>query len=258
MAKKKLFGLKQIRQLEEIQKARLKKEGIGIHDEIQELIQRLTAGGVGAPKAEGDPFLTQSKVLWDKGWGWELSFKKLDDYRKSLEAEGLVVAPERPPGMPDHLNRLILWDRRPLLVKQDGGERVSLVKACRLCGVAYGGDDATLIQHEATPEITVPVRWVWCQDGRMHRNRKPSDCRQSFVAPEVGAEALIGLFLYAQDCAVIGRKGPERYVVDLPGSVGRGSPSSCAYLVVWVVGPRLDWCWDGFAFPGYGSASRWE
>ncbi|TSC72273.1 MAG: hypothetical protein G01um101438_591, partial [Parcubacteria group bacterium Gr01-1014_38] len=73
---KKLFGLKQIKQLEEIQKARLKKGGIGIHDEVQELIARLSAGGVGAPDTD-DPFLVQSKILWDKGWGRELGVKTL-------------------------------------------------------------------------------------------------------------------------------------------------------------------------------------
>lgn len=246
----------QIRQLIEIDDVRFRKSGIGIEEEVQELIARLTAGGVG-PASE-DPFLVQSKVLWDKGWGRELGYTKLNQYRKSLEAEGLVLTPERPTGIPGHLNRLILWDRRPLLVKQDEKEYVSLVKACRLCGVAYGGNDDTFIQHEATPEIVVPVRWVWCQDGRMNQNRKPVECRQSFVSPEVGAEALVGLFLYVQDPSVIGGEGSEWHVMDLPGSVRRGSPSDCACLGVWDDGPELVWYWDDVASPKYGSASRWE
>lgn len=260
MAKHKLFGDRQVRQLREIQKARLKWENIGIHDEVQELIDRLTSGGVGCPKGQS-PFEVQSKVLWDKGWGRELGFKKIDQYRKSLETDGLIVEPPRPAGMPNHLNRLVLWDRRPLLVKKEGTkgrmiERISPVTTCRLCGIAYGGDDDTFIQHEATPEIVVPVRWVWCQDGRMHRHRRPRDCRQSFVRPEVGAEALTGLFAYVQDPAVIG--GDDDHVMDLPGSVLRGVPSSCACLGVWGGGSELCWDWDGRAIPQYGSGSRWE
>lgn len=245
----------QIRQLIEIDDARFRKCGVGIEAEAQELITRLTAGGVGKPEVE-DPFLVQSKVLWDRGWGRELGFKQLDAYRKSLEAEGLVVTPERPAGMPVYLDRCILWDRRPLLVKEEGGERVSLVKACRLLGVSFAGDDASLIQHEETPEITAPVWWVWCQDGGMNRNRKPSDCRQSFQHPEVGLEALTGLFLYAQDHTVIGEE--DNHAMDLPGSVRRGDPSYCACLEVWFEGPGLFWCWVGRAGPRRGSASRWE
>ncbi|TSC64615.1 MAG: hypothetical protein G01um1014106_40 [Parcubacteria group bacterium Gr01-1014_106] len=253
MSKKKLFGLRQIKQLEEIQRARLKKEGVGIQDEVQELITRLTSGGVGASDTT-DPFLVQSKVLWDKGWGRELGCKTLDAYRKSLETDGLPTKPERPAGLPEHLDRLILWDRRPLLV--DG--KISLVKACRLLGVVFGGNDDTLVQHEATPAITEPVRWVWCQDGRRNRNRKPSDCRNGFQKPEVGLEVLGGLFLFAQDHTVIREEGDAWHIMDLPGSLHRDEPSRCAYLGLWVDGPELDWYWDDDAGPECGSASRGE
>ncbi|TSC71863.1 MAG: hypothetical protein G01um101438_866 [Parcubacteria group bacterium Gr01-1014_38] len=254
---KKIFGLKQIRQLEEIQKTRLKKEGTGIHEEVQELIQRLTAGGVGTPDT-ADPFLIQTKVLWDFGWGRELGVTTIDAYRKSVEKEGLATKPDRPAGMPEHLNRLVLWDRRPLLEKRERREQVSLVKICRLLNVDFSGDDETFIQHEATPEITVPVRWVWCQDGRRNRNRSPKDCRTSFHAPEVGIEALGGLFLFAQDRSVIGGTRGAWHVVDLPGSVHRDCPSRCACLLLWSGWPRLRWGWDDDADPGCGSASRWE
>lgn len=219
----------------------------------QEPISRLKAGGVGPPDTT-NPFLVQSKALWNKGWGRELGHTKLDAYQKSLEAEGLVLTPECPQDMPDHLNRLVLWDRRPLLVKQNKQERVSLVKTYCLCGIACGGDDDMLIQHVATSEIVVPVRWVWCQDGRMNRNRKSTDCRQSFVPPEVGAEALTGLFAYVQDPTVIGEG--DSHVMDLPGSVLGGYSSHCAYLKVWNDRPKLNWNWDDNANPRCGSASR--
>lgn len=251
------FTNDQIVELRTLEKARVRGGGSGFRPEVQELIGRLKTGGVGTPDTT-DPFLVQSKVLWDLGWSRELGFKKIDQYRQSLKTDGLELGPERPAGLPVHLNRLVLWDRRPLLVKQGREERVSLVKTCRLCGVAYRGDDDTLLQHEATPEIVVPVRWVWCQDGRMNRNRKPTSCRSDFQTPEVGAEALTGLFLYAQDCTVIGGEGNAWHAVDLPGSIRRDGPSDCAYLRVWSGGPELDWYWDGCALPGCGSASRWE
>lgn len=259
-----VFTKDQITALREVERAHTKVGRPGFRVELQALLDlkkqelvALKAGGAGSPQRD-DPFLVQSKRLWNLGWGGELGFKRrIDQYRQSLEREGLPVTPIRPTGMPSHLNRLVLWDTRPLQVKVKGGvERISLVKTCRLCGVACGVNDNKLIQHEATPEITVPVRWVWCQDGRMNRNRRPGDCRQAFVRPEVGAEALTGLFLYAHDHTVIG--GADGHVMDLPGSVHRAGPSGCAYLRLFADGPGLRWYWGVLADPQDGSASRWE
>lgn len=250
------FTNDQVAELRTLEKVRVRRGGSGFRQDVQELINRLKDGGVGAPDT-ADPFLVQSKVLWDKGWGRELQIKTLDEYRNSLQTAGLVAKPERPTDLPDHLNRLVLWDRRPLLIKQDGKEHVSLVKACHLLGVFFSGTDDTLIQHEETPEITDPVRWVWCHDGRKNRGKAPRDCRTDFTRPEVGLEAIGGLFLYAQDQTVIGGGGSERHIIDLPGSVRRDSPERCAYLGHWRDEVGLRWDWDGYADPGYGSGSRW-
>ncbi|TSC71983.1 MAG: hypothetical protein G01um101438_814, partial [Parcubacteria group bacterium Gr01-1014_38] len=104
-------------------------------------------GGVGAPDTD-DPFLVQSKILWDKGWGRELGVKTLDAYRKSLEKEGLPVKPERPPGLPDHLDRLVLWDRRPLLMKEGKGFQPPEVSLEALGGLFLFAQDPTVIGGE--------------------------------------------------------------------------------------------------------------
>jgi hypothetical protein len=227
------------------------------HDQIADSRETYFQKPINRPKSDdrtvrtNDPRVRQAKVLWDKGWGRELGMTSFGAYLASIPA-----IPERPTGCPAHLNRLVLWDVRPLLPKGKEKQPPSLVKACHLLSLQFPGNDTTLVQHAATPVITTPVRWLWCQDGRMHRNRTPSDCRRHFVRPEVGAEALTGLFLFAQDPRVIG--GSDDHVMDLPGSVHRGLPSRCACLGVWGGRPRLSWAWFGGARPLYGSASRWE
>jgi len=242
----------QIVELRKLEEAYTKSGSPGFRAKVQELIDRLKAG-VDPPDTPA-PFLVQSRALWNYGWGWRVDFKKLDEYRKSLEQEGLPVTPERPAGMPDHLNRLVLWDQRPFLVKKKGKQRVFLEKACRLLRVKLVGGEDNIRQHEATPQVTALVRWVWCQDGRRNQNRRPSDCRQSFVPPEVGLEAIGGLFLVAQDPTVI--RGHSMY---LPGSARRDYPSVCLDLV-WVAGsgPCLFLGMGDIAYSECGSASRWE
>lgn len=239
------FTNDQVADLRALEKARVHRGGPGFRAELQELITRLKDGGIGTPDT-ADPFLVQSKVLWDKGWGRELKFDGFADYLATIPP-----VPERPTDMPAHFEYLVLRDVRPFR----SGAGLSVTKGCRMLGVAFEGTDETLIPRDGAPTIT-DLAWVWCQDGRMNRNRKPSDCRRSFVRPEVGAEALTGLFLFAQNPTVVG--GSDDHVVDLPGSVRRGNPSFCAYLKVWRGRPGLDWRWGGDAGPRYGSASRWE
>ncbi|TSC71641.1 MAG: hypothetical protein G01um101438_984, partial [Parcubacteria group bacterium Gr01-1014_38] len=70
------FTNDQIAELRALEKARVRRGGSGFRPEVQELITRLKEGGVGAPDTD-DPFLVQSKILWDKGWGRELGVKTL-------------------------------------------------------------------------------------------------------------------------------------------------------------------------------------
>ncbi|MDP3685478.1 MAG: hypothetical protein Q8R32_01455 [bacterium] len=245
-----LFGLSHIRQLDEIQNARLRKTGEGIGREVQVLIDQLTSGGV-APL--GDIRVTQAKVLWNRGWGRERGITTFEEYLNSIP-----LAPERPAGMPNCF-RPVLWDLFPLFREKGKTPRVSITKACQLLGVAFSGDDETFVNHEATPEITDPVYWVWCQGGRRNRGKAPRDCRKVFTPPEVSLEAIGGLFLYAQDPTVIGREG-DFHIMDLLGSVRRKDPSSCACLRVLYGEPRLFWRSDDSAGAGprCGSASRGE
>ena len=64
------FTNDQMVELRTLEKARVRSGGSGFRSEVQELIDRLKAGGVGTPDTT-NPFLVQSKVLWDLGWGRE-------------------------------------------------------------------------------------------------------------------------------------------------------------------------------------------
>ncbi|MCI0479515.1 hypothetical protein L0Y59_03140, partial [Candidatus Uhrbacteria bacterium] len=88
----------QIRELLDIDRARG-----GIGPEFQELISRLTSGGVGMKN--DDPRAVQAKVLWDKGFGRESGCRSFQDY--------LATIPEIPPELVDDDPRF------PLLVLVD-------------------------------------------------------------------------------------------------------------------------------------------
>ncbi|MFH1099219.1 MAG: hypothetical protein V1723_04885 [Candidatus Uhrbacteria bacterium] len=254
-----VFDKGQIGQLIEIDAARIRRGAPGIGSEVHELIVRLTSGGVGVPnpargrKRKGaaklpdrDPrILAQAKTLWDKGWAAAM----LDDDgnpRYRIFADYLATIPEIPV-FPDGYNA-----RFPRLILVD--QRIVLTKACQLLGVKYDGNDQAFVPHDPAQAVTTSVYWMRCQDGRIHQNRKPADCRTEFAAhgDEVGLSAFEGLSLYAQHPEVI-----DGHFVDLPGSFRTDDRGDCAYLRRWGVGVvRLVWSWGDDANPSYGSASR--
>lgn len=232
-----------LRQLHELDAAR---EDVG--DEVQKLIRRLTDGGTKVDP--NDPFLAQTKILWDKGWGTALGLESLKAYRDSVrELAGEI--PKRPPV--DYLNKLVLVDRR-----------VQLVDGCRMAGLKFDGSNETFVPHDSTAAKSHgSVYWMWCQDGRRNRNKKPSVCRTEFIVCAGGVNREVGLdefefvAMYALDPTVIGTKENPHYV-DLPGAVLAGGSDYVACGGYWDGDPKLDWCWGDDALPRYGSASRWE
>lgn len=220
---------RQIKQLIEIDNA-----GPGIRSEVQDMISRLTSGGVGAKS--DDQRIAQAKRLWDKGWGRELKIDSFDEYLSSIPE-----IPERPPI--DYLDRLVLVDRR-----------VKLTTACELVGLglAFSGDEETLVPFD--PEkAKKDVEWMWCQAGHRNRGKAAKGCREECRKGEIVCDTFEGVAIYTQDPKVT--KG---HYLDLPGSVRADGHGDVAYLGRWSDGPGLSWRWDGHEGSHYGSASRWE
>lgn len=248
------FGLPQVVQLYEIDRARRKRGEPSIGPEVQELISRLTSGGVspGTQPPSGkrrkgsakfpnrDPrIIQQAKCLWDKGWGQRLGKPNFEAYLLDIPE-----IPTFPSGYDERFSHLVLVDRR-----------IQVVEACQMLNVSFGGDSNTFVPHDEVKSVKTLVYWMRCQDGKAHRHHKPSDCRVEFSShgDEFGLEAHEGLAFYAQfpDLFEVGT------AMDLPGSVHSGSRAGSACFRRWAGdGVRLSWDWDDDPPPGFGSASR--
>lgn len=220
----------QIKQLIEIDEA-----GSGIRAELQELITRLTSGGIGCKT--DDPRKVQAKVLWDKGFGRRSGFDSFDAYLASI--------PEIPEFPESYAERF------PLLVLVDA--RLTLTQACALAGLRYKGDDETFVDFDAKQARKERVYWMRVQDGHKNRNVSVTTCRRQFAKDELGLVAMEGVALYGQHPAVI-----LSHYLDLPGSVHRGNRGRFACLGLIDGEPGLSWYWHDDANPLFGSASRGE
>lgn len=217
-------------QLREIDRA-----GDGIGDEIQELIRRLTSGGV-AGKSD-DPRTVQAKRFWDIGVGRELTLESFQMY--------LATIPEIP-------EALKAKDKRfPILVLVE--LRIGLKRLCKLGDIAFGGDDQTFVAHDEGHAEFNQSTWIRIQNGRKNRNKKVTACRKGFNKSERGLTALQGVCAYLQNSVVVVE---DVHAMDLPGSVLRGDRGRAALLEVWKGQMELFWRSGNDAFPRFGSASR--
>lgn len=223
---------KQVKQLCEIDNA-----GPGIRVEVQELIQRLTSGGVG-PQSD-DPRFVQAKRLWDKGFGREQKMSSFEEY--------LATIPEVPEDLEAH------DDRFPLLALVDA--RLGLVMTCVLLGVGFAGDDGTFEDFDPKKARTEKVYWIRAQDGKKNRGKSVRTCRSEFVKDEFGLTAHEGLALFAQNPEIF-----WYWSMDLTDSVDRESRdrSACLEEFSGRYRYRLGWDWNGHEHPDYGSVSRRE
>lgn len=190
-------------------------------------------------------FEQQARVLWDLRFGQVLGLSTFEQYLRGTDAmQGIMEIPVWPQDSPDYLNRNVLVDGRI-------PEQVGLKEFCRLCGIAFGGDDNTLVPYD--PSVAKSgLHWMRGHDGRRNCNVAPSKCRTDrFVQGEVGQDAVEGISLYVQDRTVL-----NGHVMDLPGSVHAGDRGYCACLEHWGSLPELHWFGDDYPSPYYGSASR--
>lgn len=239
----KLFTTAHVAELHSIEAARLRRGQPGIGDEVEELIRRLTSGGV-AGKSD-DIRVIQAKRLWDLGVGRELGLPNFNAY--------LATIPEIPAELvqdgPDY----------PHLVLVE--TRVGLKRLCYLGSIDFSGDDQTFIEHDERHREFAEPTWIRVQDGRKNRNRAVRDCRNSFVKDELGLTALQGVCSYLQyPNAVVDTSRSDRspHVMDLSGSVQYDCSFHAAYLAVSSGRAELSWFPDDRAAPQCGSASRWE
>lgn len=190
-----------------------------------------------------DAHLAKVRRVWEV-YGkpvFGVSFEKYLNGTDKLEA--IPMLPAWPDPWQTNFDRDVLVDGRVV-------ERIGLKEACKLGGLAYNGENDTLIAHD--PAVAMSgLRWMRGQDGHKNRNRRPSDCRTSFADFEVGMDYVEGVFTYVDDPGVI--KG---HYMDLPGSVPRDNRGDVACLGHWYGGPRLLWHWYDNPPLGYGSASR--
>lgn len=236
-----LFSTDQIAELRSIEKTRLRRGQPGIFHEVDELIRRLTSGGV-AGKTD-DIRTAQAKRLWDIGVGRELGEPSFEAY--------LATLPEIPAA-------LVSDDADyPLLVLVE--TRVGLKRLCSLGIIEFSGDDETFVEYDERHREFVQPTWIRVQDGRKNRNRAVRDCRTSFAKDERGLTALQGVCTYLHHPQAVTDTDREGgHVTDLSGSVRRVGRGYAAYLRVWRGRAKLDWGFGDGAPPEYGSASRRE
>lgn len=226
------FSVDQITELRQIEKTIIEAGGTGIKDQVQELIDRLSAGGIVKEKTK-DPRIIQARRFWKKGWGRELGFKKFQQYLDTIPEIPLSLLADRPD--------------LPLLVLVD--PRLGIVKSCRLAGLKYeeyGWNDKTLEPYDDRHNIpTDKPYWIRASDGSPNLKRKPSDCRDECIGQLFAGTADVGIAIWIQ-------YSPRGHVMDLPGSVHSGYRDHCAFVVPFG-NPRLDADWSVDALPGCGS-----
>lgn len=217
----------QIKQLVEIDNA-----GPGIRSEVQELIRRLTSGGVG-PQSD-DSLITQAKKLWDKGFGRELG-KSFYEYEDSI--------PDIPPELVAHDERF------PHLVLVD--TRLGIVETCELLGVNYLDGDMTKFEDFDPQKTKSGAYWIRVQDGKKNNGKSVRACRERFTTDELGLTVHEALALLAQNPETLRNWG-----MDLPGSVNRENCDDSACLGWHEEHPELYWSSLDKGNSGYGTASR--
>lgn len=235
------FTTAHVAQLHEIERVRLRRGQSGIGPMVEDLIRRLTDGGVAGKTS--DVRIAQAKRYWDLGIGKALDYVSFETYLASIPEVPAALLPDDP--------------EFPVLLLVES--RLGLKKLCEVANVAFDGDDRTFVGYDGQHCDFTPPTWIRVQDGRRNRNRAVRDCRKSFGKRELGLTAIQGVCLYVQRPDLWSDlNGPEGHALDLPGSVPRDDRDSAAFLNVHGGQALLAWVWDDSANPRYGSASRRE
>ncbi len=208
-----LFDVGHVAQLHEIQRARLKRGQPGVGDFVQELIRRLTSGGVAGTQA--DPRISQVKRLWDLGVGRVLGIGSFEEY-----LAGIPVVPPEVEAYDDAFPYLVLVE-----------PRVGFSEFCGMAAIyARWHQDVVAPFEERYTEFSGPT-WIRIQDGRKNHDRS---WRNAESAGELFLTAIQGVCAYIHHPGVLeATEGvPERggHVMDLLGTIMLGQETSMASL----------------------------
>ena len=225
------ISAKQIRHLLDLDQG-----GPGLGAELQAFFRQVTSGGVAGKS--GDPRVIQAKRLWDRGFGCELELESFDAY--------LATIPQIPEGL--------LGDDPELPLLSLADPRLALTKACRLIGIPHeelGYSDGVVVPFSDRYADPKKPFWLRHDDGRPNKDRRPDHCRDKLTGDTLTGTALVGIMAYLHHPEIVVE---GEHVIDLPGSVHRGSRAVCAYLKVWDGRVRLHVSRSaGIAGPDYGS-----
>ena len=243
------FDLDHIGQLREIERARLRRGEPGLREPVVQLIRELTMGGAVARAIENLREV-QARRLFDLKFGDVLGCTTFAQYLDATGKESFQPIPEIPVFPVPHLR--LFGTQGITLVDGRVIEKVGLKEYLRLVGLAYTGEDDTFEAFDPK-RAKSGIRWMIGQDGFRNRNRKPSDCRETFAPFEIDMDALGGVSVYLQNSGAI-----NEHFMDLLGSVRREVRGFCAYVGLFGGKPALRWRWDSNATPQCGAASRGE
>jgi len=184
--------------------------GRGIGREVQQLIARLSSGGV---KINADDVRRiQAKRLWNLGFGnGHSSFTGYLTTIPEIHESLLGVDPESP--------MLSLADPRP-----------GLVAICQMVGVDYDpAANGQAMPLSGKPRLEDPTEPFWFRhdDGRPNRNRKPEDCIRNVKKGTIAGTALTGVIVFLHHPLIF---SGEEFCIDLPGSESSVSSRDCASL----------------------------
>ncbi len=180
-----------------------------------------------------------ARRLWDSGWG-HARFQNFATYL-------LTIPPIPRPPVDVRFASLVLVDTS-----------MRLTDACRVLGLAYGGDDTVFEKFGSSHRVVVPVLaevyWMWVQDGAENCGRTPFACVHGFAAPnEAGLTAFEGVCFYALHPGVLGR-----HAIDCAASRLGSHPAYNACLQIGDDGaPSLGVAEYCVAGPRRGAASKW-
>lgn len=177
------FTVDQVGRLREIERARIRRGGGGLRDELQALINRLSKKKPSRFDLQLEMFRKkQARILWDHGWDRD-TYPVFEDY--------LATIPSIPPEL------VPLTTHFPYLVLVDG--RTSIARAAHYLHVdLHGGGDrfVDIGPKELRPET---MYWFKCTDHQRAFGKSVCECRETMKSDETGLTLFEALSWFAQN-----------------------------------------------------------